>query len=708
MTTENVVSISDDFKQDLKTWSQQITKDQNYLNTVFGIIALVSLVAGFAVAIFAPSLGLTGFWMYVYRGIIGFVALLVVGVGGTLIFHAPQLAIRYENILSQIQQTMSAQQYDPVLIVRQLNDMVNTGELRDKLFKEIAPSEAVLLANHDDVMGILKFLEEGVGKHTDAVAAAGRVDELQQKAADYIEHGFYAEGLSLVITIHITYHAMANAAPQIVITQGNTRYTLDTPWKTFDYLPALETLNDLIVNRTFSTTMQNLLEQMQAGPVNIGSLDEFEQVDSFDIRDEELVQRCSTVIMKYAVMTINADDLAVMLYTPDYGNALALIGSAFSMTPFAPKQIEAAIRHSQHIEDTLRNMVQGNDINARFNAALALGSLKHEPNRALADEILANDPDPVSAMGAYYMLAQLGDQQAQEAVFPYLDHEDELVRHVAAIVLEHLPFVIPDEVLLKHLQDNEPLVQLRLARHTRKREIVSQEIADAIVALTLSDNADVARIARETLAELKVRVAAEDVEVALVHVDREADLNQLLDDWKALKRRVDKNDEKMIAHLEKLIATGSPRVVPILVQQFNSGQYEGVALSGLIRLGSLHPKAVEEAVTGIKNKLYRAFLQIALGDKSKTRDLLQAMAVGAEDISLGLNLIRFLGYEEFEERVRELLTYTGAQLQPQNFVIRYQAFLALVAILAQKGAVTPAQVSSPEAESLAAEASAAK
>ena len=692
------------FEPSISEWSQQIAKHQSYLDTIMTIFGVMGLIVGIVVGFTMPDFGVEGFWLIVMRFVTGIIVIGVVyGIGEVTMIN-PQRTRRIQEMMSAIRPVIESQGFKSSEVVSELARIQKTGDFRNKIMHEIDPSEAVLLINHDTVMRELTDFEKTATVTTaeGAIARGSSLANLQKKAQNYIAHGFYAEGISLMLVLQVTHHVLGLLATQVRIKQGNMIYTVDTPWKNFNYQSEITTLYDMMTKRQISLAMMDLLQQMVGGQEAATSLLDIEQVDNFHIRDAELVSKCAATALQHIAQTLSADDTMALLYSPDTATVANMVAAAFSMMPFAPKQIEACIRHGRAMQPYLEDMLRESNSNTRFNAALAAGSIQFESAKTLAENLLATHPDVISQIGAHYILARMGQPEHQQQIIPHLNDANADVSHAAAIALEHLPLPLPDDVLLAQFKNGQLLVRLRLVRHLKDYPTQNPDVIEAVAALILVPDKMVNEAAVETLATLEsgdalyaraevLQTKGAERMLVLELMTRSGNaqvINALQSEW-SKSRSFSKQEDKAHKALSLLGQTRSAAVIPTLIEGFKNTTYQLSALNSLLQLSAHHPDAVREAVSKAPQDNARALLLLLLGDTSQIAYFQKQLTADFQTIASALNYVRFLGLPDFEKRVLELLGYSGATLAPQNHAIQHEAFKAWVAIHAKKGVDNP-------------------
>jgi hypothetical protein len=666
-------------------------------------------VIGFVIAIAVAVAGLIAVQGVTFWGVVG---LLVVGtICGALVgFLLSAILVKplrkgREAYVQEMQAAIAQHNLSSAEIVRGIAAEVQSCGYRDEVMKAINPAEATLLINHAKVLTLLEGFSKMLSGQFQVFEKVGQISDLQNYAYQYAKAGFYAEAIAMLSVAELLYKAIAAAVPQVKWQSGNTVYTAQAPWKAYSFRGEVAKLSDVVARRKAIPQVLEMLKAM-AGQSQIADLLSVEQGVSIEIRDQEIVDKCVTVASTYSMIVAATGGLETILtvaYMPGHPTMLDMAaGMFFKANPFVPQIIEACIRRGAEMESSLLKMLQGETTNERFNAALALGILRSGEAAQVATGMLNDDADPLTRIGALFILAHSGETQRQQEILPYLDETDEATAHAAAIALEHLPIPVPDSVLEKHLRGGQRLVQLRLTRHIAKYTDVGPAVRDAVWALVSEGDDDVGMAAAETMAALLAgdelfNLARDKLSKGLSQAVRrrlmrmvgrartEAAVDLLLQEWDTLKRG--KADDEYANHILNCLGeTRSMRVVPALIQALRAEERKIAALNALLTVAGQHPSEVHDAAKGIRDDVIKLFVRALLSGDPGEVDAFRKKMEGAAGTqrALALQLAAILAHPALEDALdRMRMSTSGNEIEKPTW--RYMATQASFAVLT-KGA----------------------
>lgn len=664
------------------------------------------IILGFGVAIIATIAGMVmagevTLGSFLVMLVVGAICGLVVGVPLNLIFVKPLNKTREEHI-DEMQAAITQHNFPTAEIVRGIAAEIKSCGYRDYVMKAIDPAETTLLINHVKVLALLEGFSKALSERFQVFEKIGQVSDLQSYAYDYAKSAFYAEAIAMLSVAELLYKAVAAAAPQLKWQSGNMVYSAKAPWGAYSFRSEVSKLSDIVTRRK---AIPQVLEMMKAmtGQAEITDLLNIAQGVSVEIRDQEIIDKCVTVASMYSMIVAATGGLEIILtmsYMPGYPTMLDMAaGMMFKNNPFVPQIIEACIRRGAEMESSLLKMLKGENTNERFNAALALGILRSGEAAKAATEILNSSADPLTQIGALFILVHTGETQRQQELLPYLDDAEETTAHAAAIALEHLPMPLPDSVLEKHLRGGRRLVQIRLTRHVRKHTDTGSAVRDTVSALVTEADDDVGMAAAETMSALlsgdelfnlaQNKLAATGLNQSIQrrlmlmvgHARTEAAVDLLLQGWEALKQG--QPDPEYTNHILNCLGeTHSMRVVPVLIKALKAEESKLAALNALIMVAGQHPKEVHDAAKGIQNDIIKLFVRALLSsDPGEVDAFMKKMeTTGSDQRQLALQLAAILAHPALEDALDRLRTSTqGNEIEKPTW--RYFAAKASFATL---------------------------
>jgi HEAT repeat protein len=607
-----------------------------------------------------------------------------------------------EAYIGEMQAAIAQHDFPTAEIVRAIAAKIKSCEYRYHVITAIDPAEATLIISHDKVLALLEGFSKALSGQFQVFEKIGQVSDLQDYAYDYAKAGFYAEAIAMLSAAELLYKGFAAAAPEVKWQSGNMVFTAKAPWQAYSFRSEVSRLSAIVTRRKAVPQVLEMLKAM-AGHAEIADLLNIEQGVSIEIRDQEIIDKCGTVASLYNVLvapTGGLETIVTMCYMPGLPTMLAMAAGAwFKKHPFVPQIIEVCIRRGAEMESSLLEMLRGETANERFNAALALGILRSGEAAKVAAEILDDSPDPLTRIGALFILVHAGETRRQQELLPYLDDTDETTAHAAAIALEHLPLPVPDSVLEKHLRGGQRLVQLRLTRHIRKHTDTGSAVRDAVSALVTGADDDVGMAAAETMSVLvsghellklaQDRLSATGLSQSarrrlLLMVGRartESAVDLLLQRWEALERG--QPDQEYANHILTCMGeTHSMRVVPVLIEALKTPASRIAALNALMVVAGQHPTEVHGAAKGIPNKIIKLFVRALLsGDSDEVDAFKKGMESAVSDQRLlALQLAAVLAHPALADALDRLRTTTqGDAVETPAY--RYLATKASFAVL---------------------------
>jgi hypothetical protein len=623
------------------------------------------------------------------------------------IFVKPLNEIRekqVEKILSDIRQ----QNLSKAEIVRGIAAGVRSCKYRDEVMMAIDPNETTLIINHNKTLALLEKFSQALTGQQEVFAVIGEIGQLQEYAYYYASRGFYAEASALLCAAEMLYKAIAAANPQVKWQENNVVYTANAPWSAYSFHDEVIQFSNIVAQRKAIPQVIEMLKAM-TGQSGISDVLNIEQGVGVEIRDQEIIDKCAFVTSKFSLFAISKgglETIQTLSYMPgDPTRFISAAGWLFETAPFVPWIIEACIRRGAEMEPTLLMMFKGENPNGRFNAALALGILRSDQAAQAATEILNNSPDPLTHIGALFILVFNGEVQRHQEILPFLDDADETIVHAAAIALEHLPIPLPDRVLVKQLCSGQRLVKLRLTRHIRKQTDISPDVIAAVDALVTGPDDDVGMAAAETMTTLfskdmlfnlakdRLAVAGKNHSICrrlLTMMGRsrtEAAVTFLRQEyWEAIGQG--KPDPDYIRHVLACMGeTLSISAVPTLILAVKEEDFKLIALQSLLQVAGQHPNEVLNASLEIQNDIIRLFLGAFLSGNVEVFKKKLEMTFN-DQLTLILQLAAFLAHPDLESVLNRLRTSAqGNKIQTPTW--RYLALKAALAVLIKKTTASP-------------------
>lgn len=565
-------------------------------------------------------------------------------------------------------------------VVRYIATQIRGSGYRDHVIEVIDLPEATKAINHESILSDLswdlKRDKDGVPLPSPIIHPSG----WSHDAFTYAKYGLYTEAIAMLILIEIHCDSF----------QG---------WANFNFRNEVERLSRVVRGRKLALQELQLLTTMLDQTV-VGALSNIDQAANADVQDQEVIDACNIIALNRArdifTKTGKLDALLSLSYSSGELKSLLIemIEKTFKHFPFEPDLIVTCIRRRSETESKLLALLHGNDVNERFNAAIALGLMHSDGAAKIAMELLEYTEKPLMRIGALFILASSGETHRQPEILPYLDDWDRTTAQGAAIALAYLPIPVPNDILVKHLRRTDRLIQLRLVRHVQQHTGVDSAVRDAVATLAMVDDDDVGMAAAETMSAL---LSGDDLfklaKSALVSTNSNSKtrrrimlmmsrastqdaIDVLLWEW-----TLHKDEWEYAAYLiDCLGATCSLRVIDVLVSALRNGLLRQRAIGALLLVAQQHPGEVLEAVKATWNETIKLFFQALLSPDTVDIDDFIKHLQKTGDKELALQLAAILAHPALEDTLERMHT-ANMEGAFQGYARQYLAVKASFSVL---------------------------
>lgn len=417
--------------------------------------------------------------------------------------------------------------------------------------------------------------------------------------------------------------------------------------------------------------------------------------------DPTFVGQCVDHLNNLSPPAMRVLGLNQMCWIPDRSVVPSLF-ELFELVPFYPAGIDAIARFGADVALEVSQRFSGaRSSNARFNLALALGILGYEAARPAVTGMLDQSSNTTERLGCHYALARWGDEDHIIELVAGLDEPNADVRHAAAICVEHLPARVPDQAFLRHIDDSNPLVRLRLTRKLGEQGTQDQKLAEMLVGRLADGNEDVRDAASEAIGALPFDLVGDlvlemagpghDVEERAAAVetlgkfDAPGVEDPLLGYATAPKHPVKVRRAAIAALGER----GSVAAIDPLAEMLTGKvpDYHDSARIALIRIGAADTNALLNALPAKRDSELDG-IRAVLGDaKAKERvgkQLGRWRSMDPAALASVLTTARMMGDPDFEPHLRGMLDYERPANFPGDRLIGQWAFGALAQSLTRR------------------------
>jgi HEAT repeat protein len=526
------------------------------------------------------------------------------------------------------------------------------------------------------------------------------IDNFAGIAVDYLAHKGYVEGIAALAMVQMIYTEVAPPAGELFIHawQGNQALKdialhAHKIMGSFDLLPEMGLVKETLAKRRTRSILEHLLlaTKQQVGQDD-ASLSAVIDATGLKIRDEAFVGSCVDYIGKHTHDPFKMNKAYSLLAQIPDARTLPFLMEGFDGLFFFPQGIEAVSLLRKEAQPKLFEALQKGGGSSRFNAAIALGFMNVTEAKPKLEEALPNITDPKELAGICYALVRLGDKERLNTIVDTLDHPDNNVRHAAAIALEHLSEPLGDEIYLKHLEDENMLVRLRLTRKLGIQGTTNPSVIDALIKRFDDASKEVRSAAVTTMGKLKAELVYE----RMVELAESGTSN------------------KRLCALEVLGALSQPEAIPVLTRALLRTHDKEIHKTALSSLGSLNAVDAVEQIgrylddDDLSAAAFWALLRISLKDKTlglkhlqkpkhkikeffllsvhgdeKAKDQLKRQIHSSKEfveLAHAMEYAQILRDPDFETPLRQMLKYRNANRFPGDRYISYMALKGLVHI----------------------------
>lgn len=651
---------------------------------------------------------------YAWIGIL--VMLIGVTVGVVLLVLAGQARKAIVPELSEeIQQTCQAQGLDREKVVSALYEKTGGGKVRDEVLRTVDPDmmgrigakvkgDAALKQVFEHKIEPLKISVNASSGSVTSVTIQGEadVDRFASVAVDYLAHKGYAEGMAALAMVQMLYGEIAPPGSELFVKFAQTNQALrdvaisaQKIFSGFDLKPEIKSVKESVAKRRTQTLIEMLLlaQSQQTGLEEIATAMNM-RIGDLRVRDEAFVGSCIDYIGKRAaeglLTHVRAYELLALI--PD-SRTLPYLLDSFKLIPFFPQGIEAMAFLGEEVHARLIDAMQTGSGSLRFNAALALGFMKVESARGALARTLPQITDPIEGIGIRYALLRLGGTKHMEALVGFLNHADPKVRHCAAIALEHLEEPLDDAVFLRHLDNSEKLVRLRLTRKLGTQAPQDPALIEALLGRFDDGDEDVRAAAVTAVGGLpaervynrvaylaqngtaRIRLCAYEV---LGKLEQPAAIPLLTTALGSTR-----DNDICRAAISALGELGAVAMAPQIATYLQNEQLEGAAFWALLRISMKDKQAGVQPFEGRSQyRLKRSFLLALHGDEGAKAEIKGQLRSGVDLMNLvqAMEYAQILREPDFEPAFRKLLTYRQPTRFPGDRYVSHIALKALVNI----------------------------
>ncbi len=691
----------------IEHWTAEIRAIQKQVSNK-SLPAWISIILG--IVLLCAGIGLLG--DYAWIGL----APLVAGIAGGIVLLNRASKFRKEavqRLAGEIQQTCQSEELAREEVVEALFEKTK-GKVSEEVLKAVDPDTVALLsirgrgeeffkrASSQKISPMQISVSASSGSVTSVTVQGEQdVDRFSAIAVDYLAHKGHVEGIAALAMVQMLYTEIAPPAGELLISasQGNpalreVAVSAHKVMSSFDFKPEMKAVKETLAKRRTQSFLELLLSaQQQQVDLDDATLAATLDTTSLKVRDEVFVGACIDYIGKQTADLFKRNKSYELLAQIPDARTLPYLMDGFKQLFFFPQGIEAVALLGEETHPKLLEAVRTGSGSLRFNAALALGFMNVAAAKSDLAEVLPTITDPTERVSLCYALVRLGEMEHLGTIVDTLDHPNDDVRHAAAIALEHIEEPLDDEVYLNHLDDENMLVRLRLARKLGAQGTQNPAVIGALVE-RFDDTSEEVRSAAvmsvgglspdliyDRIVELadhgtaNVRLCAYEV---LGKLSRPEAVPVLTD---ALSKTYDKDVRRTA--LSTLGELGAVEAASQIAHYLDDDDLSNAAFWALLRISLKDKEAGTKPLHGRgKHKVNQLFLLALHGDQ-QAKSQLKGMLSPSKDFTTLIQAMEYaqiLRDPDFEAPVRQLLKYRNPIRFPGDRYVSYMALKALTYI----------------------------
>jgi HEAT repeat protein len=367
-----------------------------------------------------------------------------------------------------------------------------------------------LLATHK--IPILQFNVVTAASSVTAVTLQGEheIDQFTAIAADSLADKAYVEGIAALAMAGMIYSEVAPPVAEVLVRSGQTDPALvdaaiaaHRVFSRYDFKPEMAAVVETLARRRPPSVLE-FLTQARRQRTEVGHATPGSPLDStlLRTRGEGFVGACIDYIGQRTHEAYKQHKAWELLaHIPD-ARTLPHLMDACKTTFFFPQVIEGLGLLGEECHARLLEALQTGRGPLRFNAAMALGSLKVIGAQPALKALLTAGTSPVERAAVCYALARLGEIEHLATLAELLDDRDADVRQAASIALEHLNEPLGDNAYLRHLDDEIVPVRLSLTRKLSAQGTENPQLVEALIQRFEDDEEPVREAAVEAVGNL--------------------------------------------------------------------------------------------------------------------------------------------------------------------------------------------------------------
>jgi len=697
---------SQSFDRLIEHWKSEIQIHQKEVNQKT-LPAKISI--GLGILFFC--IGILFFSEYAWIGLLIFVAGIFFGI--VLIKKTSKFRkLAVQKLSEEIQQESKNERLEKEDVVETLFEKTK-GKVSQEVLRTVSPDTFALLnlRTHGQKIFMKVSKRKIEPMQINVSASSGTVssvtiqgeediDDFASIAVDYLAHKGYVEGIASLAMVQMIYTEIAPPAGEVFIHAWQSNQALKDVaiqahkiMSDFDFTPEMKFVKETLAKlRTRSILEQLLLTKQKHVGQDDASLSAVIDATSLKIRDEAFIGACIDYIGQHTTDPFKKNKAYSLIAQIPDARTLPYLMEAFKQFFFFPQGIEAVAILGKETHPKLSEALRMGSDSLRFNAALALGFMNLKSAKPVLEEVLPTIKDPKERVGVCYALVHFGDKNHLNTIEATFDHSDKDVRHAAAIALEHLSESLDDKFYLKHLEDENMLVRLRLTRKLGVQSTKSSLLIDALVKRFDDASKEVRTAAIKAIANLD----AELVYDRMVEIINNGIANPRLCAFEvlgslsqskaipiltnALSKTYDKDVLRtVLSALGSLSAVDSVnQIVPYL----DDDELSSTAFWALLQISLKDKEIGTKHLDDRKHSLKKHFLLSIHGDE-KAKDQIKKQLHSSKDF---VELIHAMEYAQilrdpdFEQPFRQLLKYRNPNRFPGDRYISYMALKGLVQI----------------------------
>jgi HEAT repeat protein len=700
------INESTPFESQIKHWTEEIQEKQDRVDKK---TKPAKIILALAVVVGVGSIFILG--EYAWIGLV----LLIAGISLSTILFIKGSKYRkatVQELVKNIQKELQSEKLEAEEFVKGLYGKTK-GKVNQEVLKKIDP----------DIFGILNLRDKGkklctqVSKKEikpmninvsatsgsiDKITVDGEseIDEFSSIAVEYLSHKGYVEGIAALAMVQMIYTEMAPPAGELYIHsyEGNqalkdAALQAQKVFSSFDLTPEMKSVKENLARRRSKSILEQLLakEKQEASQAE-AKLSEILDSTQLKVHDPAFVGSCIDYIGKNTKDPLKRNQSYTLIaQIPDI-RTMPFLMEGFRQLFFFPQGIEAVSIFGEESYPKLLKALKEGSGSLRFNAAMALGFMNVKNAKSELEKILPEIKDPKERAGVCYALVRLGDKDKLEPIFDTLNNSDKNIRHASAILLEHLSDPLDEKIYLKHLEDENWLVRLRLIRKLGKQGTTNSSLIEALINRFDDENEEVRSAAVTTMGKLN----AELVYDRMVELTESGTSNPRLCAFKvlgslsqpksislltdALSKTYDKDVRRAI--ISSLGSLNAVEAVDEISEFLDDDDLSRAAFWALLQISFKDKDLVLKHMNGAKHNIKRLFLLSLHGDEKAKRKLDSEVLSSKDPIKLinALEYIQLLKDPIFNRTLLSLLDYRKPERFPGDRYISYMALKGLVHI----------------------------